>query len=100
MFMFIDVPACHIQEVSHDSLVVISPWNLEYRGHANKILLQAIDEVYSLPEMKYYSRIVPVVQSSGTGKSRTVDEIAKERILFSVCLRENLWGTYRDFGVL
>ena len=39
-------------------------------------------------------KVVPVVQSSGTGKSKTVDKIATERILIPLCLRENLGENY------
>ncbi|KAM6495131.1 hypothetical protein JOM56_009754 [Amanita muscaria] len=39
-------------------------------------------------------KIVPVTQSSGTGKSKTIDKIATERILLPICLRENLDEQY------
>jgi len=31
-----------------------------------------------------------MAQSSGTGKSKTVDRIGEDRILFPMCLREDL----------
>jgi hypothetical protein len=69
---------------------VIHAWNLEYLGDAYKALLAAIDEVHLKPIDENYAKIVPVAQSSGTGKSKTVDRIAKERILIPLCLREDL----------
>lgn len=74
---------------------MIEAWNREYLGDAYKALLAAIDEVHSKPIEENYAKIVPVAQSSGTGKSKTVDKIAGERILIPLCLREDL---DRGFG--
>ena len=65
-------------------------WNLEYLGSAHEVLLQAIDELHNLPEDYNYAKNVPIVQSSGMGKSKTVDKVATERILFPVCLHEEI----------
>lgn len=75
-------------------VAVIRAWNLEYRGDVYKVLLATIDEVHVLPIEQHYAKIIPVAQSSGTGKSKTVDKIATERILFPLCLRENLGDDY------
>lgn len=48
-----------------------------------------MDELY-LSSKKHYARIIPVVQSSGMGKSKTGDRTARDRILFPMCLREDL----------
>jgi hypothetical protein len=72
------------------SLAVISAWKSDYRGDAYKIMLRVIDEVHRKPKLTNYAKLVPVTQSSGTGKSKTVDKIATERILFPLCLRENI----------
>ena len=80
-----------------DNLAVIGAWNVEYRGDANRILLKAVDEVHQKPPLKHYAKLVPVAQSSGTGKSKCVDKIATERILFPLCLREHLGHNY--FGM-
>jgi hypothetical protein len=42
---------------------------------------QTIDEMQALPPERHYAKVVPIAQSSGTGKSKTVDKIATERIL-------------------
>ena len=78
----------------NDPLAVISAWNAEYHGTAHKVLLKAVDEAHALPTEHQYARIVPVAQSSGTGKSKTIDKIATERILFPLCLREDLSEKY------
>jgi hypothetical protein len=67
---------------------------MEYRGDAYRILLEAVDEAHTRPVERHYVKLVPVAQSSGTGKSKAVDKIAKERILFPLCLRENLGDRY------
>jgi hypothetical protein len=69
---------------------VINAWNRPYLGDAHQILLKAIDDLHNLSSTHTYAKIIPVVQSSGTGKSKTVDKIGTERILFPMCLREEL----------
>jgi hypothetical protein len=49
-----------------------------------------VDELHELEEKHNYAKMIPIIQSSGTGKSRTVDNVGKERILFPICLREDL----------
>lgn len=69
-------------------------WKSEYYGNAHKTMLQAVDEIHNMPLDKHYAKILTVVQSSGTGKSKTVDKIATERIVFPLCLRESLGLNY------
>jgi hypothetical protein len=83
-----------LHHIINGLLAVISAWNAEYHGTAHKVLLKAVDEVHALPRDHRYARIIPVAQSSGTGKSKTIDKIATERILFPICLREDLSEQY------
>jgi len=69
---------------------VIDAWGRRYLGNSDKILLRAMDDLHNLPSSRRYAKIILIVQSSGTGKSRTVDKIGTERILFPMCLREEL----------
>jgi hypothetical protein len=71
-------------------VAVISAWKLDYLGDAHKVLLRAVDELNGLREEHNYAKIMPIIQSSGTGKSKTIDKISMERILFPICLREDL----------
>lgn len=71
-------------------LAVISAWKLNYLGDAHKVLLRAVDELHGLREEHNYAKVMPITQSSGTGKSKTIDKISMERILFPICLREDL----------
>ena len=65
-------------------------WRRTYHGDSEKILLKAVDDLDKLEPDHNYAKIIPIIQSSGTGKSRTVDNVGKQRILFPICLRENL----------
>lgn len=38
---------------------------------------------------KYYAKLIPIIQSSGMGKSRLIDEIGKSHLCITVTLREN-----------
>jgi hypothetical protein len=82
-----------IQSYSIDricDLAVIRAWGFEYHGDAHKVLLKAVDELHMLPIEESYAKIIPIAQSSGMGKSKTVDRVATERILFPICLREDI----------
>jgi hypothetical protein len=71
---------------------VIQAWKAKYIGNSHRILLQAIDKLND--EREHYAKIIAMIQSSGTGKSKTMDEIAKERVLFPLCLREDIGVDY------
>ena len=75
-------------------LAVINAWKFKYHGSAHKVLLRAIDELHNLDQSKNYAKNLPIVQSSATGKSKTVDKVATERILFPMCLREDIGDVY------
>lgn len=66
-------------------------------GNAYEVFLKAVDEVHQQNDDVNYAKILPVTQSSGTGKSRVVDQIATKRVLFPLCLREDLGDNY--YGV-
>src|SRR5277367_4316273 len=69
---------------------VIRAWNSNFHGNADEALLRAVDRLHSLPVEKNYAKIIAIIQSSGTGKSKTVDAIAMKRIAFPLCIRGNL----------
>ena len=54
-----------------------------------QVLLKTIDDVYVLPVAQNYAKVVILVQSSGTGKFKTVDKITTEQILFPLCLHKS-----------
>ncbi|KAJ3886351.1 hypothetical protein GG344DRAFT_69746 [Lentinula edodes] len=63
----------HTPPTNYDQ--VTRAWNQDYIGSHDKLLLQNMDSSQS-PES--YGNVAAIVQSSGFGKSRTVDEIAKQ----------------------
>src|SRR5882757_5036167 len=92
---------CHLCMVFHVTLIrfyghlaVIHAWYLEYCGNAYTVLLEAIDQVHRQPRENHYIKVIPVVRSSGTGKSKTVDMITTKWILFPLCLHKNLGSNY------
>lgn len=87
LFVFM-ISSYHVDQSC--DLAVIRAWNFKYHGDTHRILLRAIDELHALPVQNNYAKIIPIVQSSGTGKSKTVDQVAKERILLPMCLREDI----------
>ncbi|KAJ3904671.1 hypothetical protein F5879DRAFT_1030106 [Lentinula edodes] len=63
----------HTPPTNYDQ--VTRAWNQDYIGSHDKLLLHNMDSSQS-PES--YGNVAAIVQSSGFGKSRTVDEIAKQ----------------------
>ncbi|GAW01115.1 protein [Lentinula edodes] len=63
----------HTPPTNYDQ--VTRAWNQDYIGSHDKLLLHNMDSSQS-PES--YGNLAAIVQSSGFGKSRTVDEIAKQ----------------------
>lgn len=51
-------------------------WTADYRDEAANALHEIL-EGYLQPDYKRYTRVAPIIQSSGTGKSRMVDELGR-----------------------
>jgi len=63
-------------------------WRDSYYGGSLNAFLKNIRRYQSeWPKKNYYSKAVSIIQSSGTGKSRLVDEISKEFLTISFALR-------------
>ncbi|KAG6882552.1 hypothetical protein C0993_010130, partial [Termitomyces sp. T159_Od127] len=63
-------------------------WGVEYRGFGSEalrrtILSHALDKRSQL----FYAQAIPIVQSSGTGKSRMIDELGKTMLVIPLNLR-------------
>jgi hypothetical protein len=65
-----------------------------YIGNGHKVLLAAIeaDLKEHIKNTKFYCLSMTIIQSSGFGKSRTVDELSKLRFGFIFNLRDYLPG--------
>lgn len=61
-------------------------WQAPYKGGGANLLLESIEDFLN-PAREAYSNHTVVVNSSGTGKSRMVDELARTIITIPMCLR-------------
>ena len=73
--------------ISYPITATIDAWNSDFKGSAADVLLAAISD-YLDKEKECYARLASIVNSSGTGKSRMVDQISRKIITVPVCLRE------------
>lgn len=61
-------------------------WGMEYQGGAPEALFQHMCKNFS-NGAEIYTNYLSIVQSSGMGKSRTVDELSKTHFIIPLCLR-------------
>lgn len=64
----------------------VHAWKADFKGHASFALINTITDLLS-PMAKGYARATCIINSSGTGKSRMVDEISMSIISVPMCLR-------------
>ena len=62
-------------------------WEGPFIGKAHNALYATISKVCSDPARDIYARFLAVVQSSGMGKSRMIDELSKEHFVIPINLR-------------
>jgi len=65
-------------------------WDVAYVGNAAGLLYDHI--ATHSKDMDSYARYTSIVQSSGMGKSRTVDEFSKQHLVVPLNLRQNSDG--------
>src|SRR6266404_6949092 len=68
-------------------IALVDSWNATFRGSAAKVLLMTVS-TYLDKRRDVYARYTSMVNSSGTGKSRMVDEVATKIVTIPMCLRE------------
>ena len=78
--------ATHFFNCSFHSLV--HAWVATFKGEAANVLLDTIANYLDKRRKGVYSRDTSIINSSGTGKSRIVDEVATKIITISMCLRD------------
>ncbi|EPQ51580.1 hypothetical protein GLOTRDRAFT_140973 [Gloeophyllum trabeum ATCC 11539] len=66
----------------------IASWGGQFKGQAASVLRQTIAS-FLHPGRMLYARYATIVNSSGTGKSRMVDELGKDVIVIYMCLRDH-----------
>jgi hypothetical protein len=67
-------------------------WGIKYVGNADDLLY---DHLASYPKDEdNYARFTSIVQSSGMGKSRTIDELSKKHLIVPLNLRKDPKGKF------
>ena len=73
---------------SYPIKATIEAWSSNFKGDAAAVLLATISD-YLDKKRECYVRLASIVNSSGTGKSRMVDEISTKIIKVPMCLHED-----------
>ncbi len=61
-------------------------WSNDFKGNAVYALFNLIVDLLS-PKIETYARATCIINSSGTGKSRMVDQLSYDIITVPMCLR-------------
>ena len=69
-------------------LATENAWTTQYRGEAPEALWIRIKKAMNQPGR--YARYLAIVQSSGTGKSRMIEELSKKHLVIPVNLQGSL----------
>jgi hypothetical protein len=67
----------HAPSHSFSIIATLKAWEVTYLGNSSQVLRVTINEMNRTRWKKPNMNFVPIVQSSGMGKSKTVDELAK-----------------------
>jgi hypothetical protein len=68
-------------------LAIENAWKVDYRGDGAALFKSGLDDMNESRGDMLYANFVPIVQSSGMGKSRLVDETAKLIFTIPFCFR-------------
>jgi|SRR6267142_414164 len=69
-------------------LAAVDAWGSKFEGNAADVLLATISS-YLHSQRNVYARHTCIVNSSGTGKSRMVDELSRRVITVPMCFRKD-----------
>jgi hypothetical protein len=69
-------------------LALQKSWNREFSGDAAQALWKHIEFHYNRHDEQAYGNYTAIVQSSGMGKSRAVDELGKHHFVIPINLRK------------
>jgi hypothetical protein len=67
-------------------------WDIDYVGNADDLLYDHIKN-YATKDSDF-ARYTSIVQSSGMGKSRTIDELSKKHLVVPLNLRQDTNGDF------
>jgi hypothetical protein len=80
------VPANLYRLLTIQFLATLESWKEGYVGAAHKVLYNSISTQFQAGN-RTYARYQAVVQSSGMGKSRMIDELSKDHLVIPINLR-------------
>ncbi len=66
-------------------LAIENAWTTQYLGDAPEVLWTRIKK--AMKQANLYAKYLAIVQSSGTGKSRMIEELSKKHLVIPVNLR-------------
>lgn len=75
----------------------VTAWNEPMAGTSVTYLIQVLqryNEHVSTHQRGYYARLTSLCQSSGTGKSRVMQEVARKIVCIPICLASPRTGMY------
>jgi hypothetical protein len=73
-------------------LATVASWSTPFVGTASEAFVETLDGYMTDKVDLYYARFISIVQSSGMGKSRMIDEVAKTKFVLPLNLRKNSDG--------
>lgn len=81
-------PSIRFEPIGRSIDRLYDDWNAKFYGSAPDALKEQIN-VGESGATNLYAKTIPIIQSSGTGKSRLVDELSKEFLTISFVFRSN-----------
>jgi hypothetical protein len=76
---------------AHTALATLRSWSVPYKGNIAEVVYEYM-ESHNNPD--FYARVLPIVQSSGMGKSRMIDELSKDHFVIPLNLRDGESGRF------
>ncbi|TDL25340.1 hypothetical protein BD410DRAFT_785264 [Rickenella mellea] len=86
---FLDLPSLHILPPPKQPDIA-DAWHLQYQGKSHHLWEHISSACSHSPSL--YAHFCAIIQSSGTGKSRLIDELAKEQFVIPINLRMDKVG--------
>ncbi|KAI0260882.1 hypothetical protein BC834DRAFT_898710 [Gloeopeniophorella convolvens] len=87
-----DVPALEDPEESKSRQVTEEAWKVPYKGNGAVVFQHHLRRCNNPKSMQPYARVTVIVQSSGMGKSRMVDEVSKALLTIPINLGSGSTG--------
>jgi hypothetical protein len=75
-------------------LATVASWNTTFIGTADEALIDTLNYYIIKNDRHYYARFLSIVQSSGMGKSRLIDQVAKSKFVLPFNLRSSNDGEF------